>query len=174
MKPSTVDENLRKNAIYPLPEDGSLPKQYITFLDDTVEISEKAENNFAIIRSYKHYLWEIMLILNKADDTVGVMPIRPILEDNIKELFVDPVKLHLLVTYPWKSEMEIQDILWTIDDILENPLTLNIENYDPRKKKSYTIRDYLGEGPDKKWKDFGPDGCGGNGFNFGPGPQGAY
>jgi hypothetical protein len=174
-KTNTVDENLRKLSVYPWPEDGSFPKQYITFTDDTVEISEKTENNMIVMRSYKHYLWEIMLILNKADDTVGMMPIRPIMEDNIKEIFSDPAKLHLLVMYPWKKEEEIQNILWTIDDILENPMTLNIEGYDPRKKDKYTIRDYLGEDPDKTWKDFGPDNCRddpapGNGN----GPQEAY
>jgi len=171
---TTVDENLRKLPVYPWPEDGSFPKQYITFTDDTVEISDKAENDMAIIRNVKHYLWEIMLILNKLDGSVGMVPIRPILEDNIKELFADQTKLQLLVSYPWKPEIEIQDIIWTINDILENPLTLNIENYDPKKKDKYTIRDYLGEGPNKTWKDFGPDDCGGGSSNFGPGPQEAY
>jgi hypothetical protein len=173
MESNSIDENLRKQAIYPLPEDGSLPKQFITFTDDTIEISEKAENDFAIIRSYKHYLWEIMLILSKIDGTVGVIPVRPIMEDNIKEIFSDQRKLNILFNYPWKLEMLIEEIIWTIDDILENPLTLNIENYDPRKKDSYTIRDYLGEGPNKTWRDFGPDGDNQD-FNSGPGGQQAF
>jgi hypothetical protein len=150
MEINTVDNNMRKLSVYPWPEDGSYPKQFITFADDSIEISEKAENNFTILRSYKHYLWEIMLILNKIDSTVGMIPVRPIMEDNILELFSNQMKLNLLVNYPWKSKMLIEEIIWTIDDIIENPLILNIENYDPRKK----MRDLR---QNKESRDFDPD-----------------
>lgn len=136
--------NMEKFIIYDHP-DNPYPKQYITFTDDNIEISKINENDQIIMRSFKHYLWEIMLILNKSTGDVDMIPIRPIKEEFILNIFRD-FDLSILITYPWKESIELQDIIWTLEDIKENPLVLTIKDYNPRNKNNHFRRNDEGGG----------------------------